>query len=145
MSDQTVPDQPAGSNGQLTQVRVPLEDAAVAFSQRDENGRLPIIVVPRRVSRIQAALILYAVIVLVAGLVLGDPLNSPWLLPLSILVGIVLVVLAVFRSFIVADPGGGERAAVARRALLTHHRQREPVRPAEHRRIAPGDPAHHPI
>ncbi len=106
MSDQTVPDQPAGSYGQLTQVRVPLEDAAVAFSQRDENGRLPIIVIPRRVSRIQAALIIYGAIVLVAGLLLGDPLNSAWLLPLSIVVAIVLVVLSVFRSFIVVIPEG---------------------------------------
>ena len=106
MSDQTVSDQPEGSYGQLTQVRVPLEDAAIAFSQRDETGRLPIIVIPKRVSRIQLNLILYAVIVVAAGLLLGDPLNSIWTMPLSIVIAIVLVVLAVFRSFIVQIPEG---------------------------------------
>ncbi|RPJ43591.1 MAG: hypothetical protein EHM21_11300 [Chloroflexi bacterium] len=106
MSDQTISDQPEGSYGQLTQVRVPLEDAAIAFSQRDETGRLPIIVIPKRVSRIQLNLILYAVIILAAGVVLGDPLNAFWSLPLSILIAIVLVVLAVFRSFIVQIPEG---------------------------------------
>ena len=107
MSDQTISDQPEGSSyGQLTQVRVPLEDAGFAFSQRDATGRLPIIVIPKRVSRIQLNLILYAVIVVAAGLLLGDPLNSIWTLPFSIVIGIVLVVLAVFRSFIVQIPEG---------------------------------------
>jgi len=106
MSEQTISGQPNSSNGQLTQVRVPLEDAAFAFSQRDETGRLPIIVLPRRVSRIQVALILYAAIILAAALLLDEPVDNAWLLPLSILVAIVLVVLAVFRSFIVQIPEG---------------------------------------
>ena len=38
---------------QLTQVRVPLDDAAEALSTQDDAGRLPIVVLPRQAYRIR--------------------------------------------------------------------------------------------
>lgn len=94
------------ADGQLTQARVPLEDALLAFSQRDTNGRLPIIVVPQRESRVQYGLLLAAVL-LVGGAALLEIIVVPvGLLPLAIPVGLLLLVLAVFRSFIVIVPEG---------------------------------------
>jgi len=94
---------------QLTQVRVPLEDAADAFAVRDASGRIPIVVVPQRVYRIRSELIVLAVITLVAGLVGGAIWNNAALLwSLSITVAVLLVVLAVFRSFRVRVPEGAQ-------------------------------------
>lgn len=38
---------------QLTQVRVPLDEAAEALSTQDEAGRLPIVVLPKQAYRIR--------------------------------------------------------------------------------------------
>ena len=42
---------------QLTQLRVPLDDAGEAFSVPDANGRLPIVVLPKQPFRIQNAFV----------------------------------------------------------------------------------------
>ena len=54
---------------QLTQVRVPLDDAAEALSSQDEAGRLPIVVLPKQAYRIRNGLVLAGIIAILGGFV----------------------------------------------------------------------------
>ena len=95
---------------QLTQVRVPLDDAAEALSTQDEVGRLPIVVLPKHASRIRNGFVLTGIIAIVGGLVvdLALPLRGG-----SLAIGGLLVVLGIFRAFIVPVPEGS-RAVLLR-------------------------------
>ena len=97
---------------QLTQIKVPLVEAAEAFSLRDESGRIPIIIVPQHLNRIRNDLILLSVVILAAGIIGGIFLNSQLLISLAIPLFVVLLILGVYRSFIVRVPEGAN-------ALLT--------------------------
>lgn len=91
---------------QLTQVRVPLDQAANAFTTRDANGRIPIIIVPEQLNRIRNEVALAAVLVLTFGILGGLWLNNPTLIALAIPVSFLLLLLGVYRSFIVRIPEG---------------------------------------
>src|SRR4051812_7234904 len=69
-----VPSPPAGATAalgiQLTQVRVPLDEAAEALSTADSAGRLPIIVLPQQALRIRNELVIAGVIVAILGVLL---------------------------------------------------------------------------
>ena len=52
---------PIGDHTQLTQSKVPLEDAADAFSTRDESGKIPIVIIPKHLNRIRNDLVIAAV------------------------------------------------------------------------------------
>jgi regulator of protease activity HflC (stomatin/prohibitin superfamily) len=96
---------------QLTQVRVPLDEAAEALSTQDEAGRLPIVVLPRQAYRIRNGFVLAGVIALLGGLV------ADVTLPLrggSLAVGGLLILLGIFRAFMVPVPEGS-RAVLLRR------------------------------
>lgn len=87
---------PPSENGsrdssQLTQIRVPLERAAEAFASRDENGRIPIVVITERGIRVSPGLLLLALALLLLGL-FGQSLFGNALLP-WLGVGAMLVVL----------------------------------------------------
>jgi regulator of protease activity HflC (stomatin/prohibitin superfamily) len=103
------PDEP-----QLTQARVPLEEAAEAFSRRDESGRTPIVVLPERASRISLQLLLAGAVALAVGIALGLLQERVDLLLLGVLVAAVLVALGVYRAFLVPVPEGVS-ALLARR------------------------------
>jgi len=96
---------------QLTQVRVPLEDAAEALSTQDEAGRLPIVVLPKHAYRIRNGLVGIGVLLILGGLLFDVtlPLRGG-----SLAVGAVIVVLGVFRAFMVPVPEGS-RAVLLRR------------------------------
>ena len=53
---------------QLTQVRVPLDDAREALSTQDEAGRQPIVVMPKQAQRIRNGFVLAGIIAILAGL-----------------------------------------------------------------------------
>lgn len=91
---------------QLVSVRVPLNDAADAFSTPDESGRVPIVVMTRRQNRINSRLLLIALIILVSGFVWEILQGSAIILIGAILLGVVFVGLAVYRSFLVRIPEG---------------------------------------
>lgn len=91
---------------QLTQVRVPLEDADDAFMVRDATGRIPIVLVPRQLNRIRNDLVLIGVLVLVGGIAAGILLDSGASIVLAIIAGVVLLALGLYRSFLVAIPEG---------------------------------------
>jgi regulator of protease activity HflC (stomatin/prohibitin superfamily) len=96
---------------QLTQVRVPLDDAAEALSTQDEAGRLPIVVLPRQAYRIRNGFVIAGAIAVLGGLVVDVtlPLRGG-----SFAVGGLLILLGIFRAFMVPVPEGS-RAVLLRR------------------------------
>ncbi len=97
---------------QLSQIRVPLEDAAIAFTTRDENGKLPIILIPTQLLRIRNELVITAVLLLIGGIVAGILLRQPVLITLAFLISPILLLLGIYRAFMVRIPEGAK-------ALLT--------------------------
>ncbi len=97
---------------QLSQVRVPLEEAALAFSSRDENGKLPIILIPTQPLRIRTELVLAAAGILIGGILLSSLLDEPVFTSLAGVIAPVLFILGVYQAFMVRIPEGSK-------ALLT--------------------------
>ena len=115
MADSSVPyngsmtDEPASYNvgtGQLVQLRVPLNQAADAFSQPDGQGRTPIVVVPVTPSRVQRELLLIGVAVIAAGIFVIGFFDRPGLATLLHLAGLALVIVAVWQAFWLLVPEG---------------------------------------
>jgi regulator of protease activity HflC (stomatin/prohibitin superfamily) len=96
---------------QLTQVRVPLDEAAEALSTQDEAGRLPIVVLPKQAYRIRNGFVLAGIIAILGGFIVDVtlPLRGG-----SLAVGGLLVLLGIFRAFMVPVPEGS-RAVLLRR------------------------------
>jgi regulator of protease activity HflC (stomatin/prohibitin superfamily) len=108
---------------QLTQVRVPLEDAAEALSTPDEAGRLPIVILPKHAIRIRNELVIAGVIAIVIGVILDLELAARGTF---LGLGAVLIVLGVFRSFRVPVPEG------SRAVLLKGGRYARTLGPGNH-------------
>lgn len=113
----------ASAFGQLTQTRVPLDDAGEAFGVPDANGRLPIVVLPKQPFRIRNEFVIGGVVAIVAGLVLDLELAFRGGLAG---IGVLLIFLGVFQSFIVAVPEG------ARAVLLKSGRYHRTVGGGRH-------------
>src|SRR5947209_8395900 len=97
---------PAPEFIQLTSARVPLDQAADAFTSQDSSGRSPIVVLTQRQSRIENLPLLIGVAILVAGILwsvlTGNSLPAITAVP----VFLIFVALALFRSFLVRIPEG---------------------------------------
>ncbi|PDV97858.1 SPFH domain-containing protein [Candidatus Chloroploca asiatica] len=93
-------------DAQLTQRRVPLELASEAFTTRGADGTTPIVIVPERLVRLQVgALALGGV--LVAGAIIGAiVIGLNWTIGLALAIGVVVLLLGLYRSFYVAIPEG---------------------------------------
>ena len=101
------PDLPAEDYTQLTQAQVPLDEAAGAFATKDASGRIPIVVIPQRLNRIRNELVGLALLVLVGGVVLGVWLNNAAsIIPAAVSLAVVLLILGIYRSFMVRIPEG---------------------------------------
>jgi len=90
---------------QLTQVRVPLVDAAEALSTADAAGRLPIVVLPQHALRIRNELVIAGLIALAIGVILDLELLARGGV---VALGVALIVLGVFQSFRVPVPEGSK-------------------------------------
>ena len=99
---------------QLTQARVPLEDAADAFGVPDANGRLPIVILPSAPYRIRNSLVIGGLLLAVIGLIFDLELA---LRGGMLVAGVLLVFLGVFQSFIVRVPEGS-RAILLKRGRI---------------------------
>jgi regulator of protease activity HflC (stomatin/prohibitin superfamily) len=97
---------PAVLEPQLTQARVPLEEAGDALMVRDASGRIPIVVVPKRTSRVNPWLVLAGVVVLVAGIVATDAADTALWVGIAVPAGTILMFLGVFQAFRVMVPEG---------------------------------------
>ncbi len=96
---------------QLTQVRVPLEDVAAAFSTADEAGRYPVVVIPQQIARISNGPVIAGVVLLGIAVVFNIDLA---LRATVVGVGALLVALGIFRSFIVPVPMGSQAVLLRR-------------------------------
>lgn len=108
---------------QLTQAWVPLDDAGEAFSVPDENGRLPIVILPKQPFRIRNEFVLGGVVVIVVGFLLDLDLAYRTGL---IVIGLLSIFLGVFRSFLVHVPEG------SRAILLKGGRLWKSIGPGRH-------------
>ena len=98
---------PTEDYSQLTQTRVPLDDAADAFATKDASGRIPIVVIPQQLNRIRNELVGLALLVLIGGIVLGIWLNNAaTIISVSVVLAAVLLILGIYRSFMVRIPEG---------------------------------------
>lgn len=105
---------------QLTQARVPLDEAAEAFALRDETGRIPIVVIPQRLNRIRNELVLLGGAAIIGSIFTGMFLsNMLALASLLFAVGVLLLVLGFYRSFMVRIPEGAN-GLLARGGRYTH-------------------------
>src|SRR6476660_2957584 len=109
MADQPVnasPDSVSQDYTQLSQARVPLNQAADVFAGKDASGRTPVVVQTERQSRIHSGLLITGIIVLGASLILGFARNNALLISGGVLVGLILAALSLVGSFRVTIPEG---------------------------------------
>lgn len=118
MADESTPAATESSYTQLIQVRVPLEDAADAFATRDASGRIPIVLVPKRLNRVRNELVVTGVLLLAGGIVLHLLENNLAWIALGVLLAVLLIIVGVYRSFIVRIPEGAN-ALLARGGRYT--------------------------
>ena len=96
---------------QLTQARVPLDEAATAFGVPDSTGRLPIVLMPSAPNQISSGLVISGV----AAIVIGPFLNVDFVLRGGIVgIGAALIFLGVFRSFRLPVPEGSQAILLRR-------------------------------
>ena len=88
---------------QLTQARVPLDEAGEAFTVADPSGRLPIVVLPSQPFRIRNGFVIAGVVAIVVALVFDTDIVVRGGL---IGVGAIAIFLGLFQSFIVPVPEG---------------------------------------
>jgi regulator of protease activity HflC (stomatin/prohibitin superfamily) len=99
---------------QLTQVRVPLDEAGDAFGVPDASGRLPIVILPSAPYRIRNSLVIAGIVAAIIGAIL----DLQFVVRGGLLIaGILLIVLGVFRAFLVPVPEGS-RAILLKRGRI---------------------------
>jgi len=96
----------AGAYTQLTQVRVPLEQAGEAFATRDASGRIPIVLIPAQLNRVRNELVIAGVVVLLGAILVHLIADQPVLIPIGIVLALLLIIVGIYRSFIVRVPEG---------------------------------------
>jgi regulator of protease activity HflC (stomatin/prohibitin superfamily) len=106
MADETTQNEAEVAYTQLTQVRVPLEEAGEAFSTRDASGRIPIVLIPAQLNRISNGPVIAGVVVLLGAILVQLLANQPIAIPIGIVLAILLIIIGVYRSFIVRVPEG---------------------------------------
>src|SRR5436190_5833159 len=97
---------------QLTQARVPLDQAGDALATRDASGRTPIVVLTVRSNRVMNSLVIAGIAVLLLGSTVGIASNNVLISTLSVLAGIALLVFSVYSSFFVTIPEGANALVI---------------------------------
>lgn len=106
---------PPPPSPQLTQVRAPLDEASEALSTPDASGRLPIVLLPKQTARVRNDFVALGILALIAGVLFDIPI------PVrggAGAVGVALIVLGVFRSFLVRVPEGAQAVLLQRGRFL---------------------------
>ena len=106
MADESNSNQSEVAYTQLTQVRVPLEDAGEAFATRDASGRIPIVLIPKQLNRVRNGPVITGVLVLLGAILVHLLYNQPIMIPIGIVLALLLIIIGVYRSFIVRVPEG---------------------------------------
>jgi len=97
---------------QLTQARVPLDEAGDALATPEANGRTPIVVLTVRSNRIVNSLVIAGVAVLLLGLTFGVASNNVWIGTLGVILGLALLIFSVYSSFFVTIPEGANALVI---------------------------------
>jgi len=106
MADQAPVGGTATGFSQLSQVRVPLDEAADAFATKDASGRTPIVVLTARSMRVRTLFLIVAGIAVAAAL-FGDRFTAlERLVPIAVVVAIIALVVGVVQSLYVRVPEG---------------------------------------
>jgi regulator of protease activity HflC (stomatin/prohibitin superfamily) len=103
------PPEPITADAQLTQVRVPIADAADAFTMPDAYGRLPIVVLTGERSRIRNDFVVGGAVAIVLGAIFEFSFALRGGL---VIVGGVLLVLGVIQSVLVRIPEGAQAITI---------------------------------
>ncbi len=106
MADESTNNQSEVAYTQLTQVRVPLEEAGEAFGTRDASGRIPIVLIPKQLNRVRNTPVIAGVVVVLGAILVHLLYNQPIMIPIGIVLAIMLIIVGVYRSFIVRVPEG---------------------------------------
>ena len=106
MEDETLFENRDDEFTQLTQRQVPLDEAGEAFTVKDENGRTPIILVPKHLNRVRNDLVIIAIFMILGSIILENVLQSLVIASAVGALGVLLLILGVYRSFIVRVPEG---------------------------------------
>jgi regulator of protease activity HflC (stomatin/prohibitin superfamily) len=106
MADQPTIEPLAEDYTQLTQVRVPLSKAADVFNTKDAQGLTPIVVLVEKDRRISNPLVIMALVVLGIGILFWVFRDNMIVGVASIIIALVLVGIAVWRSLYVLVPEG---------------------------------------
>jgi len=107
ISENLTPETPAPAEySQLYQAQVPLDDAAEAFNTRDASGRIPIVVIPKRLNRIRNGIVTAAVLLFLVSIIVPFVFPDYIWTAVGIPVALVLLILGVYSSFIVRIPEG---------------------------------------
>ena len=106
MPDESTPSEAEVGYTQLTQVRVPLDEAGEAFATRDTSGRIPIVLIPKQLNRIRNGPVIAGVLVLLGAILVHLLYNQPVMIPIGIVLAILLIIVGVYRSFVVRVPEG---------------------------------------
>lgn len=104
MSTAPYTNQVAQGISQLAQVRAALEEAGEVFGRKDEAGRTPIVVIPKRQNRVRWGMITFGIIVLVAGLAAGT-VNAIFA-TLGVLLAFIFIGLGLLRALYIQVPEG---------------------------------------
>ena len=106
MPDESTSNQAEAGYTQLTQVRVPLDEAGEAFATRDASGRIPIVLIPKQLNRIRNGPVIAGVLVLLGAILVHLLYDQPVMIPIGIVLAILLIIMGLYRSFIVRVPEG---------------------------------------
>jgi regulator of protease activity HflC (stomatin/prohibitin superfamily) len=106
MPDESAPNQAEAGYTQLTQVRVPLDEAGDAFATRDASGLIPIVLIPKQLNRVRNGPVIAGVLVLLGGILVHLLYDQPVMIPIGIVLAILLIIIGLYRSFIVRVPEG---------------------------------------
>jgi regulator of protease activity HflC (stomatin/prohibitin superfamily) len=106
MEEETQPVPDSAAYVQLVQLKVPLDEAGDAFGSLDAQGRVPIVLIPEHLNRIRNEVVILGLLILIGGIIVGALIRNNALISIAIPVGIVLLLLGVYRSFMVRVPEG---------------------------------------
>jgi hypothetical protein len=106
MANAAYTNQVAQGISQLAQVRAALEEASEIFGRKDEAGRTPIVVVPRRQNRIRWGLVTFGLIVLAGSFIGAGATQSAAIGTLGFVIALALIVLGLLRAIYIQIPEG---------------------------------------
>jgi regulator of protease activity HflC (stomatin/prohibitin superfamily) len=91
---------------QLAQVRAAIEEAAEVFGRKDEAGRTPIVVVPKRQNRIRWGAVFFGIFIIVLGVIAGGSTERPFFGALGFFIGFLMILFGLLRSLYIQVPEG---------------------------------------